>query len=1612
MASIDKKIVEMQLDNKNFESNAKNTLSTVERMKKVMDFGKVGESLSGVGKAASGIDMSSISSAAETVTGRLSTLGIVGVTALMNITNSAIDAGAQLLKSLTVTPITQGFAEYELKMGSIQTIMASTGAPLDAVNDKLEELNLYADKTIYSFSDMTSNIGKFTNAGVGLDDAVAAIQGVSNVAAVSGANANEASRAMYNFAQALSAGHVKLIDWKSIENANMATVEFKTQLMESAVAAGTLEKRADGMYNVLSTNSSGKTMKTAISATSNFNESLEYQWMTTNALVGTLGDYADETTEIGKKAFAAAQDVKTFTQLIDTLQEAVGSGWGATFELLVGDFEEAKTLFTDMSDAFGGAIGRSADARNEMLKGWKDLGGRTVLIEAIGKLFNNLTHIISAIAEGFREIFPKQTAEGLYALTKGFADFIDKLWLNDMALEAIYNTSKGFFSILKLITSVVGVLFKGFGGLVSALTPLLRGLLTISGALGDFIATGTSVINLTDLMNTAFEYLSLGVKTAATWISNAFAGIGDTVNKWTSFIKIDTSTMADAFESDTKRMTFSLDPVKEGFMKVWTVIKNVYDKIRPVLKAIGDVIAMAFTAVTTVLSNLFAGFSALDFENVLNVGVFTAVGLGIKKFFDTLNGPAESITKMMDSLSNILDGVRKSFEAWQQNLQAKTLMKIALSIAILAASLWVLSTIPSEKLLQSLGAIGGLFVALFSSLAIFSKIMKAGGLEGMGKVAASMILLSIAVLILAGAVKKLSDIPWTSLVKGLGALVVIMASLVATSKYLSKDASEIAKVSAALVIFGLAIAAIAKSVKTLGAMSWEELLKGLGAITIIIAELIFVSKALVGNKDMVVAAANLKSLGAAIVIIALAVKILGGMPINKLIKGLGSVTVVLGALTVAARSLPSDMAARAAGMVVLSTAIIALSVAVQILGRMPIKKLLTGIGGLAAVLTLLVVAVNAISKDVVGIGGIMALAVAVNLLIVPLILLGSMPFNVITQGLFALAGIFFILAAASMALTPVAPTLLTIAGSFALFGLAIAGIGAGVLALSVGLVALGASAGVIGAGIVALMGGLVLGLTVFMKGLGQIVAAFIDSLGTIVIGMASTFLKIVTNVISMILTTIINSTPTILGGILELLSVVFTTLVEHMPRFMETGAQFIMGFLDGLTSNMSGVIESASNLITTFLGALTEHLPAIGEAGVNFLTEILEGITLGLPALVEGAVALVVSFVETLTEQIPLIVTTAVDFIVAMAQTLIDNLPRIVETAVEIIVTFVTALGDQLPVIIDAAFKLIIDFANGLADAIRENTGDLLAAGVNIVTALVEGIVDGVFKMLPMVWDSAKEIVGKVVGAIKDGFTWLKDNGWDIIKNVVNGILGAVGNLGKKVWNGAKDIVGNVLGAIKDGLTGLWDAGWDIAKNVVDGILGGIGKLGKSVWDGAKSLGSKMLGGIGNFLGIASPSKEMFKIGAWSGEGVVNGLASMGKSVVKGATSLGQKVLDPVNAAMTSLVDSIERDVDYQPVITPVVNTTEMDKGLKGIKGAMTKAFDTTIGNVSVLSGASRPTRDTTKPNGQNGSTKGQDNSVTNNNFTLGGTYHIREESDIHKVAKELHNLTKKKARA
>lgn len=387
--TIDEKVVEMRFDNKDFEKNIGQTMSTLDKFKQKLNLSGASKGLEDINKASNKVDMRGMSSAIESVQAKFSALQVAGITALANITNSAVNAGKRIVSALTIDPITTGFQEYETQIGAVQTILANTeskGTTLQDVNAALDTLNTYADKTIYNFTEMTRNIGTFTAAGIDLENSVSAIQGIANLAAVSGSTSQQASVAMYQLSQALASGTVKLIDWNSVVNAGMGGQVFQDALKRTAKVMGT------NVDEIIKKNGS-------------FRESLREGWLTADVLTETLNQFtmaAEEGTEewnnymdaLKKKGYTekqakeilnmantatdAATKVKTFTQLWSTLKESAQSGWTQSWEIIVGDFEEAKSLLTEISDTIGKIISDSANSRNELLSGglssgWKQL---------------------------------------------------------------------------------------------------------------------------------------------------------------------------------------------------------------------------------------------------------------------------------------------------------------------------------------------------------------------------------------------------------------------------------------------------------------------------------------------------------------------------------------------------------------------------------------------------------------------------------------------------------------------------------------------------------------------------------------------------------------------------------------------------------------------------------------------------------------------------------------------------------------------------------------------------------------------------------------------------------------------------------------------------------------------------------------------------------------------------------------------------------------------------------------------------------------------------------------------------------------------------------------
>ena len=373
---VDERVVEMRFNNALFESKVQQTMRSLTALNEKLMFKGAEKGFEKVSDASEKVKFNALLNALDSLSQKFSAVEVIGVTALMRITNQAVDAGERLVKALSLDPIISGFQEYETQINAVQTILANTsskGTTLDQVNAALDELNHYADLTIYNFTEMTRNIGTFTAAGVDLDTSVSAIKGIANLAAVSGSTSQQASTAMYQLSQALASGTVKLQDWNSVVNAGMGGQVFQDALKETA--------RVHGIA-----------IDSMIKKEGSFRETLSKGWLTSSILTETLqkftGDLNEETLksigytdeqikkimEMGKTANDAATKVKTFSQLKDTLTEALQSGWTQTWQTIIGDYEEAKELFTRFSDVFSDLINKSSEARNTVLAGGLNSG--------------------------------------------------------------------------------------------------------------------------------------------------------------------------------------------------------------------------------------------------------------------------------------------------------------------------------------------------------------------------------------------------------------------------------------------------------------------------------------------------------------------------------------------------------------------------------------------------------------------------------------------------------------------------------------------------------------------------------------------------------------------------------------------------------------------------------------------------------------------------------------------------------------------------------------------------------------------------------------------------------------------------------------------------------------------------------------------------------------------------------------------------------------------------------------------------------------------------------------------------------------------------------------
>lgn len=982
---VDERVVEMRFNNALFESKVQQTMRSLAALNEKLMFKGAEKGFEKVSDSSEKVKFNALLNALDNLSQKFSAVEVIGVTALMRITNQAVDAGERLVKALSLDPIISGFQEYETQINAVQTILANTsskGTTLDQVNAALDELNHYADLTIYNFTEMTRNIGTFTAAGVDLNTSVSAIKGIANLAAVSGSTRQQASTAMYQFSQALASGTVKLQDWNSVVNAGMGGQVFQDALKETA--------RVHGIA-----------IDSMIKKEGSFRETLSKGWLTSSILTETLqkftGDLNEETLksigytdeqikkimEMGKTANDAATKVKTFSQLKDTLTEALQSGWTQTWQTIIGDFEEAKELFTRFSDVFSDLINKSSEARNTVLAGGLNTGWQQ-LSTALGDSADFYSQMLEKVMLANGSISQKQIDDA--------GSFVKALQQGGVSAEQLQNGLKESYKQLSVLGALSDDALKA-----KKLDPAqVRSLAKSFEEVNQKVADGSLDLDiyskkigelsgrehLIESIWNVFEALEKVVEPVARAWQKIFSpitadqiyNIAKSIDEFTAKLSISDET-ADKIERTFSGIFAVLNVWKNMLLTVSKVLGEVFNAVSPlaggflsITASLGDCLVEMANAVNnsktfkTTLDGIHWIIGKVSEGMQTFAGVLTDVSNNVSVVFDPLKTLGEwfenfisfitpKLKWLADKIGEIFEELGSGASGAFGNLNGNALWGFANAgmIAGLIAGI--------KGFLEAFKDIGSTVKDTIGGVAeLLNKLGEAVTAWKNNKNAETLKTISTAVAILAGSLVVLSMVKPERLAASTGAMIALFAELlVALAIYdeIAKKTKKVGKGTSSMVVMAAGVLILTSALKKISEIENEKLLTSVIALGAVMAELVAAQVAISKwAKDGAKHAMSMLAMAAAVRVLAEAVEQLADLGWDGIEKGLIAVAGLLA--EVAAFSGLSNFggltAGKAVGILILAAALSVLEKSVSAFSKMPVDELQNGIGVLGAIL--------------------------------------------------------------------------------------------------------------------------------------------------------------------------------------------------------------------------------------------------------------------------------------------------------------------------------------------------------------------------------------------------------------------------------------------------------------------------------------------------------------------------------------------------------------------------------------------------------------------------------------------------------------------------------------
>ena len=1673
--SIENKVVSLELDDSKFTSRVDGVLRNVDRLKSGMNFKQSTDGLDNVGKAAQdaskqmgGISDSvknintsvvnnsttaaaataNVGAAAKISSTNFSMLAGAASVAMGNIASKALMAGGSVLSSFTFGPIMDGFREYENQLNAVQTIQANTfskGETTATINAALDELNAYADRTIYSFTEMTRNIGMFTSAGVGLKDSVAAIKGLSNVAAMSGSTSEQAATAMYQLSQALSTGSVKLQDWNSIVNAGMGGEQFQEALKRTARTYGV---EVDKM----------------IDKAGSFRNSLKDGWLTSEIMIETLTQYtgdlsreqllsagyteqqADEIMKLAETANDAATKVKTFSQLIDTTAEALGSGWASIFRTIFGDFERARTMWTAVSDVVNGGVGTFFDALQGILDRWDELGGWEEWWYGLGELWTAIAKPLKAIGEGFFSAFQGDAGKALYDFSYYFRHSISQ-WLM-MSDDFANNLGKVFKMAGELLSPVLEVLI----GFASAIVQIgvaafkigvilagifIKPMILIAAKVGDIVSVFSDwfgqMLGGTDVLG--------GLAKVLDWIVDKFQKLAD----W--MYAVADVTITPIFDGLKVVIEAVLKPLGEF---IETIKKATYNVFKPFGDAVSNVIGAIFGFASGTggpmekIKSVFGGFGTGFLENMTKLadaigpkwsekvkafsdsilpisetigkhlgGAVESAGKGIKKFWDDASPKlaeawSESTKKMKDAISDVGKAFGRAGDTMAKTFapQVKAAKEFGIDLYNVFANLdthlnnnTFLSTIVNsfKTMMKSFGPFGSLIngiIDLFGKLGGLTKSIFGGfgdeangaasGLSTFGKAAS-------AAFDTLGVVGGTIYTAATGIVGFCSSVVEAIANLI---DWLTKGVDNIKKFASESQAFDSFKKNVGKAFDNAGSMiqtfwsglgsslkdlSISDLLSGMllggglgmgfrtlqtmlgqftkvtdsfsgmfdkfGKIGDSIAGVFNSMTSALKSMQEVIKAKALREIAISVGILAGSLFILAMIPAPRLIQGAVAIGVLAKILLVALTQISEmkinkmQIAGVIGAVMALSVAILLMSISVGILGSMKLSTVAQGIGAVMVLVLGMTMAAKLLSKDsktmIQGVGTMILMAAAINMLVIPIIALGLLPIKVIAQGVIAVGVLMGILAGFVLLMNKVASDLskmaaislmmVSFAFSIQMLVAAVAVMGymdmnklfQGIVGLSAVILLLVAIANLMPATAIVGAGALILTAIAMNIAVGAIVQMANHSWGEILSSMGKLLL-----VVAAIVAVAFAAQGAIIGiASLTLLAIalnIFTSALSNVAGLsweaLSNGLLAIGAGLGILIAAGYLAVGAAVGLIALSVAIGVLGLVVMGIIGgiiilVAILTTFISVVALAGPTIGAGIVAIaagIASAAAIIAAAAPAIQAALIGVFTAF-----ENAAPSFGNAVTALIKSLIPAVNELIILAGVAIR---QFISQIYQIIKQKMPEL----VQIVVLTISGILEALRNVWPEFLKTILDMLGQFFLAIGENipkfasaFQLILTGFIDLIKTNVPLIIGAFLALIQAMLDGLATKIpdlmksgANLIAAMINGIAAqsviIINAAWDAVITFINGFADAIDQKGPELQAAVNKLISAIIRFIKNGLtGMANTfAPHASSIGRNIINGVINGVSSVARNLYNKLSNVASNALSSFKSTL------------------------------------------------------------------------------------------------------------------